>query len=232
MVPRWIPHLALEGLSRYFRLEVVGIENIPKKGPCIIAANHSGFIGLDALILYHSIKKYRRRIPKVLAHPLWFKTSVTKNVMLRFGFYEAKMSIGRELLERNRALIIFPEGEQGNFKPSAQMYQLQPFRSGLVRLAVETGAPIIPTLVTGAEEANINLKQLKLPKFLDDVLLPIPLNILPLPTKWCIHILSPIDLPYSSDQTHNRNLISEITEDIQDLMQKALLDILKKNKEG
>lgn len=232
MIPRWLPHLALEGLSRYFRLEIQGVENIPKRGACIIAANHSGFAGLDALLLYHSIKKFRKRLPKTLAHKLWFRSAMTKQLMLRFGFHEAKMGTGVQLLKRNSALIVFPEGESGNFKPSVQMYQLQPFRSGLVRLALESGAPIIPVLITGAEEANITIKQLKLPKLFNRMLLPLPLNVVPLPTKWSIYVLPRIDLPYERAKGDDHNLVREITEDIQDQMQDALLDIFLKKREG
>jgi len=232
VMSRWLPHFALEGLSRYFRLEIFGIEHIPKREACLIAANHSGFSGLDALLLYHSVKKHKKRIPCTLAHRLWFKTAWTRQAMCRFGFYEARMGNGLELLRRNRALIIFPEGEKGNFKPSSKMYQLQPFRSGLVRLALETGAPIIPVLITGGEEASINLKQLKLPKFLNHMLLPLPLNVVPLPVKWSIHVLPRVDLPYDQSRAHDFKWVQEITAELQDQMQEALLDIFLKKKVG
>ena len=62
-------------------------------------------------------------------------------------------------------IILFPEGEKGNFKPSRKSYELQEFKRGFVRMALETQSPIIPTLVIGAEETHINLSQLKLPKY-------------------------------------------------------------------
>lgn len=228
MMSRWLPMIVLGGLSRYFRLKVTGITHVPAQGACLIVANHSGFAGLDALLLYHSIKKNRKRVPRVLAHKLWFVSRLTKKAMYEMGFFEASMKRGLELLQENHALMLFPEGEAGNFKPSSQMYQLQPFKSGMVRLALQTGAPIVPVLITGAEEASINLKQLKLPSYLNKLLLPLPMNILPLPVRWHIHFLQRIDLPYGPDRADDKHLVDEITEDIQDQMQEALLDIFLK----
>ena len=54
-------------MHKYFRLEIEGIENIPKQGPGIILPNHSGFAGFDAMILpTRFLKKSRHRIPRVL----------------------------------------------------------------------------------------------------------------------------------------------------------------------
>jgi 1-acyl-sn-glycerol-3-phosphate acyltransferase len=71
---RVLPHFLMEIMRKYFRLEVEGIEYIPKRGAAIVAPNHSGFSGFDALILAHTINTEARRIPRVLTHPFWFLT--------------------------------------------------------------------------------------------------------------------------------------------------------------
>ena len=125
--------------------------------------------------------------------------------------------------------MIFPEGEHGNFKPSSEMYKLQEFKRGFIRMALETGAPIIPTLVIGAEETHVNLSRLKLTKFLRGVVLPLPLNLIPLPSKWKIIFMEPVILPYEKKSAGDRELVKELADDLHDKMQVRLnLELAKR----
>ncbi len=228
---RVVPYFAMEILRKYFRLEIEGLENIPKKGPVLMAPNHSGFSGFDALIIAHILHQEKKRVPRVLSHHLWFLSSTTSVPAKKLGFTEATYENGLRLLKKNNLIVLFPEGESGNFKPSSEMYQLQEFKRGFVRMALKTSAPIVPTLVIGAEETHINLSQLKFTKFLRGTVLPLPLNFLPLPVKWKIKFLPAIYLPYKPSQAENRELVVEISEDIQETMQEALnLEIKKRKK--
>ncbi len=217
-----LPKFLLELMSRYFRVEVEGIENIPQKGAVIIAPNHSGYLGLDALLLNHIIQTRAKRKVKIMTHHFWFLTESISIPAHRLGFVEATYKNGIDLLQKKHAIVLFPEGEIGNFKPTSEKYQLQEFKRGFVRMALETQSPIVPTLVLGAEESQINLKQLKLTKFLKGIVLPLPLNIIPMPTKWKIIFLPPLYLPFSPNQVNQRELVLDLTEDLQEEMQEAL----------
>jgi len=225
---RVLPRLMLEIMRKYFRLEVEGLENIPKRGSGIIAPNHSGYSGFDALMLAHTINKDVHRIPRVLTHQLWFLTKTTAVPAQKMGFTEATYENGLNALKKNNLIVLFPEGEFGNFKPTTKMYQLQEFKRGFIRLALTTQAPIIPTLVIGAEESSINLSQLKFTKYLKGMVLPLPLNIIPLPVKWKIKFLPPIHLPYEPSAVDDRELVHEIAQDIQEQMQRALTEEIQK----
>jgi 1-acyl-sn-glycerol-3-phosphate acyltransferase len=225
---RVLPHLMLEILRKYFRLEVEGLENVPRRGSGIIAPNHSGYSGFDALLLSHVINKDLKRIARVLTHHFWFLSKTTAIPAQKMGFTEATFDNGVHALQKNNLIIIFPEGESGNFKPTAKMYQMQEFKRGFVRMALATQSPIIPTLVLGAEETHINLSQLKFTKYLKGTVIPLPLNILPLPVKWKIKFLPPIYLPYKKDAVHDRDLVVDITQDIQEQMQESLSDEIRK----
>lgn len=216
---RVILKVLLEGIRQYFRLEVEGLENIPHRGRGIIAPNHSGYSGFDAVILAHEIHRNTKRIPRILAHHLWFASAATAAPAQKMGFLEATTSNGLSLLKKNNLLILFPEGEYGNFKPSNRRYRLQEFKRGFVRMAVMTGAPIIPVLIIGAEETHINLKQLKFTKYILGTVLPLPLNIIPLPAKWKIIFMEPIHLPYKPDAVNDRELMQEIAADVRERMQ-------------
>ncbi len=222
-----IPNIFLEALHKYFRLEIEGLENIPKRGAALIIPNHSGFAGFDAMMLAHEVNKNCHRIPRVMTHPLWFFTEFLATTGKKIGFIEANMKNGVEQLKKNNLVVIFPEGEHGNFKASSKRYRLQEFKKGFVRMALEAQCPIIPTLIIGAEETNFNLSRLKIFK---DVVLPLPLNIVPLPARWKIIFLPPIKFPYQKSATGNEDLISDLAQEVRESMQKALTEELKKRK--
>ena len=68
---------------------------------------------------------------------------------------------GARLLERDELVGVFPEGVKGVGKLFRDRYRLARFgRGGFVRLALQTGAPIIPVTVVGAEEIHPNLTRM------------------------------------------------------------------------
>lgn len=229
---RVFPRLFLEVLKKYFRLKVVGVENIPKKGAVIIAPNHSGFSGFDAMMLAYVIQKEARRVPRVMTHHLWFLTETTALPAHKMGFFEATFDNAKNFLKKNHVVVLFPEGENGNFKTTTRKYQLQEFKRGFIRLALKTKAPIVPTLVVGAEETHINLQKLKFSKFLRGLVLPLPLNIIPLPAKWIIAFEKPISLPFGPEKVNDRELCHDLANEIQEHMQKKLNRLVKKRRGG
>jgi len=138
------------------------------------------------------------------------------------GYIEASTENGIKHLKKEHVIVLFPEGEQGNFKPSSEAYHLQEFKRGFVRMSLQTQAPIVPALVIGAEESNINLKTIRLDKYIPGLVLPLPLNLLPLPVKWKIKFLPPIHLEDPPETINNRARVKEIAKEIQDSIQKEL----------
>lgn len=227
---RVMPLFMMELMEKYFRLEVEGAENVIKKGRALYAPNHSGFSGFDAMMLNHEITRLSGRTPKVLTHHLWFLTKATAIPANKLGFIEATKENALRELKKNRQIVLFPEGEYGNFKPTSNAYTLQEFKRGFVRIALETNTPIIPTIIIGAEETHINLSQLKLSKYLRGLVLPLPLNIIPLPARWKIIFLPPVHLPYSKLKCSDSELMHDLSEDIRDIMQERIRQELKNRK--
>lgn len=228
MAYRALPRFLMEIARRYFRLEIEGLEHLPRRGAGIITPNHSGYSGFDSFLLAGEIHRATGRLPRVLTHHFWFLTKATAIPAEKVGFVEATTANGLAQLQKNNLVILFPEGEQGNFKPTAKRYRLQEFKRGFIRMALERQCPIIPVLVIGAEETHINLAQLRFTKFLRGTVLPLPLNIIPLPAKWHIKFLPPIHLPYNAEARHDRELVRELAVEIRETMQKALSDELRK----
>jgi 1-acyl-sn-glycerol-3-phosphate acyltransferase len=229
---RVFPRLFMEILKKYFRLEIEGLENIPQHGPVLIIPNHSGFSGIDALLLSYILQQNTKRIPRVLTHHLWFLTDKTALPAQKLGFIEANYENGVKLLKKNNMVVLFPEGEHGNFKPTSKKYQLQEFKRGFIRMSLSTQAQIIPTIILGAEETHINLKKLKFSKYLRGLVLPLPLNVLPLPAKWKIVFLKPISLPFEANKINDSELCHELASEIQEDMQKNINKIVSKRGSG
>ncbi|HEX8908413.1 MAG TPA: glycerol acyltransferase, partial [Anaeromyxobacteraceae bacterium] len=100
------------------------------------------------------------------------------------------------------ALLVFPEGVRGLNKLFKDRYRLRKFGLGFMRLALESGAPIVPVGVVGAEEQAPQLFDLKpLAKLLSFPAFPITPTLLPfpLPSRYHVHFGEPIRLAGSPD---------------------------------
>jgi 1-acyl-sn-glycerol-3-phosphate acyltransferase len=122
--------------------------------------------------------------------------------MARIGQIVGTPENCRRLLERDEAILVFPEGVKAITKLFPQRYQLQHFGLGFMRLALETGTPIVPIAVIGAEEqapAIFNVKPVaKLLGFPAMNITPYGLP-LPLPTKYRIYFGEPLRFTGSPD---------------------------------
>jgi len=223
----------LKGLSKYFRLKVDNIEALPEDGRAMVISNHSGFAGLDALILAHVIKNRRGKPPRILAHRLYFELfDFLKALAESFGLKQATYEGGRDILNEEDSLLVFPEAESGNFKPTMNRYELQTFHTGFIRMALSTKTPIVPAYVIGAEESHINLAEINFGKVFGGLKVPLPLNMAPLPSKWRICFLEPIHLheTYSQEIVSQRDELKKIAEKFRQDLQVKINEDLKKRK--
>ncbi len=227
---RVMPRLVLEIIRKYFRLTVDGRENLPSTGGAIIVPNHSGYAGFDAFMIGNEIRNSTKRVPRILAHHLWFIHKTISIPLEKMGITEATMNNGLGLLKKKNIIILFPEGEYGNFKPIRKRYRLQEFKRGFVRMALLTKTPIIPTVVIGAEETHITLSQLKFTKFLIGTILPLPLNFIPLPAKWKIKFLKPIYLDYPPSAAEDHDLVHKISRQVREMIQFNIDQELRKRR--
>lgn len=179
----------LRSLCLYFRLEIQGLENVPRRGGAVLIANHSGVSGLDAVLLAHLVRWQTGRRVMILAHRAFFDFSpVVKNISESFFLRKACFENGVKILEEGNLCLVFPEGEDGNFKPSSERYQLRAFHTGFLRMAAAAKVPVLMASVIGAEGTHWNLAQIKLHRWVRGLSIPVPLNLIPLPSKWRIRI--------------------------------------------
>lgn len=214
---------------KYFRVHVSGVEHLPKEGPLLVIPNHSGFSGLDAVLLLHFMNQHQGRAPKVLAHRFFFHVSpIVKAIAERYGLREATYSKGLSLLRENESILMFPEAENGNFKPTSERYRLQPFHSGFARLAAASKAKVVPCLIVGAEESFLNWGSIDLSRFSPKLKIPLPVTLLPLPSQWHIRFYPPIDFSsYTPEEAENPERMHAVASDLRKRMQKDLNALLK-----
>ena len=141
-------------LLALFRPWIKGEENIPEDGGAILASNHLSFS--DSIFLPLMIK---RRVT-FLAKADYFTGRGIKG-RLTAGFFkgvgqlpvdrtggqasEAALETGLRVLRRGQLLGIYPEGTRS---PDGRLYR---GKTGVARLALETGAPVIPVAVLGTD---------------------------------------------------------------------------------
>ncbi len=136
----------LAGMLRvWFRLRVSGREHIPSDGPAIIAPNHKSF--LDAFFVGVATRRHVRYMAKteIFRGPLaWLLVRLGAFPVRRGGADAEAIRTARAILEQGGIVVLFPEGTRVE-DPDA----LGAPHHGAGRLALETGAPIVPAAITG-----------------------------------------------------------------------------------
>jgi 1-acyl-sn-glycerol-3-phosphate acyltransferase len=183
----------------YFRAETFGIENLPSAGRVVIVANHSGQLPFDALVIASAcfLEPAQPRLVRAMVEFFVPTVPFASYLFARWGQITGTPENCRRLLAAEEAVLVFPEGARGISKPFSKRYQLAEFGTGFMRLALETGAPILPVAVIGAEEQApaINLKALaKLVGAPAFPVVPYPpfIAAVPLPVKYRVHIGEPM----------------------------------------
>ena len=134
-----------------WKVRTEGLENVPRKGPAIIAANHLSF--LDSFFIPVSVNW---RKVTYLAKADYFRSWKTSWFFRAVGQIpveredrkksQAALDIGLEVLEEGELLGIYPEGTRS---PDGRLFK---GRTGVARLALRSGAPVIPCGVTGSQD--------------------------------------------------------------------------------
>ena len=229
--------------SVYWRVDVEGIENVPDEGRALMVANHSGVVPWDSTMLIMSVLKEHPnpRFVRCLMLDMFTSSPYLGTFFCRTGQVRASRENGVQLLERGNLVAVFPEGLKGIGKLFSQRYKLQRFgRGGYIKLAVETGAPIIPVSVIGAEEiyplvyrADWLAKVFNFPYFPITITFPWMglLGLIPLPTKWLIEFGRPVDVSrHSPKEADNEVVVQELSDRIKNTIQDMIYKNIKKRK--
>jgi 1-acyl-sn-glycerol-3-phosphate acyltransferase len=142
-------------LTLFFRPWAEGTENVPREGPAILASNHLSFadhffgpLPLPRKVTFLAKAEYfTGRGLKGLVSKAFF-SGVGQIPVDRAGGQasERALATGLRVLAEGRLLGIYPEGTR---TPDGRLYR---GKTGVARLALESGAPVIPTAMVGTFE--------------------------------------------------------------------------------
>jgi 1-acyl-sn-glycerol-3-phosphate acyltransferase len=192
----WVIKSILTPILRLcYRVRIVGREEIPRRGPVILAANHRSF--MDSLFLPLVI---RRRVTFVAKaeyfddkKTAWFFRGVGQIPIRREGgsASERALASATGVLEEGGVFAIYPEGTR------TRDGYLHRGHTGVARLALRTGAPIVPVGMIGTDE--INPIGRKLPRLLRTV---------------TINFGAPINVDRYAGREHDRLVLRQITDEV------------------
>ncbi|HEX2774236.1 MAG TPA: lysophospholipid acyltransferase family protein [Micromonosporaceae bacterium] len=142
-------------LKLIFRPQVTGREHVPDEGPAILASNHLSFS--DSIFMPLMVK---RRVTFVAKAEYFtgkgLKGWLTKMFFVGTGTIPVDRSGGRaaqaaletqlKVLRAGNLAGIYPEGTRS---PDGRLYR---GKTGVARLALESGAPVIPVVMLNADE--------------------------------------------------------------------------------
>ena len=223
----------------WFRVEVIGAENIPSEGGALVVSNHSGTVPIDGLMTAVSIYDHTGRHLRPLGADLVFRLPVVSGMARKGGATLACNADAERMLSGGELVGVWPEGFKGIGKPFSDRYKLQRFgRGGFVSAALRTGVPIIPLSVVGAEEiyplvGNIPslARILGVPYIPITPLFPLlgPLGLVPLPSKWLMEFGEPIRTDeYDESAIDDPMLVFDVTDQVRETIQQTLYSLLKK----
>ena len=226
-------------VDHYWRVDLQGAHNLPDKGACLLVANHSGLLPWDGLVLAHLLGRGRDPLerPRFFVADWLMTLPFAMPILTRLGGVRACRENAEWLLRNDRCAIVFPEGAKGATKVFRERYQVQRFgRGGVVKVALQTGAPLIPVGVAGAEEAHpILFKSARAGRPLGLPFLPVtptfpllgPVGAVPLPTKWAVCVGEPLVLPDNgAEAARDPLLISRLTEELRQSVQNLVHEAL------
>ena len=235
--PGWMRRMALPGAllyKRYFRCETFDIDRLPP-GRMLLVANHAGQLPFDGAMLVSAL--LLDADPPRIVRPMG-EYFIPRVPFLGVAFARSGAMVGTpanciHMLENEECVMVFPEGVRGISKTFSRRYQLERFGLGFMRLALETGSPIVPVGIVGSEEQAVGLANLSgLGKALGLPALPVtltfpwlgPLGLLPLPTKYRIHFGEPMRFeggPDDEDAAIEAN-VEQVRDAITNLLERGL----------
>lgn len=144
-------------LRAVFRPQVSGAHHVPVSGPLIFAANHESFadeffvpVACRRQVFYFAKTEYftapglRGKAMAAFFHGMGQVPVARADTRSA----AAVIDIGVEVLGEGRALGIFPEGTRS---PDGRLYK---FRTGVARLALRSGAPVVPVGLVGTRDVQ------------------------------------------------------------------------------
>ena len=231
-IRRYCGHLFKFLHDYYWRVEIDGIEEVPREGKGVLVGVHRGFMPFDGVMALFALVTRRDRIPRFLIHPSLTKFPFLADFMAKLGGLMACQENGDYVLERGELLGVFPEGIRGAFTMYKRAYMLGKFgRDEFVRMALRHRAPLLPFVTVGSAEIYPILKRVDwrwFKRYTEWPFLPITPAPFPLPSKWHTRFLPAmhIEEQYPPEAADDPKLVHQISLEVRQRMQAAIDEML------
>jgi len=186
----------------YFTVEVYGIEHVPKRGRAMLIGNHSGGVALDASMVLSTcfFEMDPPRLAQGMVEKFLAGVPGAAHLLHGIGQFPGVPETAKRLLEDERLLMVFPEGARGTAKLAHEADSLVPFGTGFMRLALQTGTPIVPMAFLGGGDAIPTVANLyRLGKLLGVPYVPVTSYLLPLPRPTTFQLLFSQPMAFEGD---------------------------------
>jgi 1-acyl-sn-glycerol-3-phosphate acyltransferase len=233
-----------EALYRYWwRVEAVGLERVPARGRVVVVANRSGaLLPYDAFMIRVALAT--EHPAHRAAHPLledWLaRLPLLGTALARAGGARGGTAGLRRLLARDEVVVVCPEATPA--KLFRDRYRLAQFgRAAFARIAIETGSPIVPVGVIGAEETHPVLARIDLAgRILGLPTLPITptfpwlglAGLVPLPSKWILMVGEPLDVAarHAPGDARQPAAVARLRDQVRERLQALVLEGLRRRR--
>jgi 1-acyl-sn-glycerol-3-phosphate acyltransferase len=160
--PDWVYELVRLVLTPYllflYRARCIDSHWIPADGPAIIAPNHFSFLDHFFVAVYLRRKVHFMAKSQLFQRPMQFIYTHGGVFPVRRGHHdEEAFKTAHAVLARGDVVVMYAEAGR------SRSGELGKPRHGLGRLALESGAPVVPTAIAGTERAR-NWRRLQFPK--------------------------------------------------------------------
>ncbi len=134
--------------SIFFRMRACGRQNVPRKGPVILAPNHVSYFdpAIIGTALWRTVNYAAKR--ELFDRPVfgWWLRSVQSFPISRDVMDRRALRMALNFLKDEKIVLMFPEGTRGDGK------QLLEARPGVGMLAYMSKAPVVPVYITGTDQ--------------------------------------------------------------------------------
>jgi 1-acyl-sn-glycerol-3-phosphate acyltransferase/nucleoside-diphosphate-sugar epimerase len=231
-IRRYCTHLFHFLHNYYWRVEIDGLEHVPRQGRGVLVGVHRGFMPFDGVMALYALVRKLDRIPRFLIHPSLTKFPFLGDFMAKLGGIMACQENGDYILQHDELLGVFPEGIRGAFTMYNRAYTLGKFgRDEFVRFALRNRAPLLPFVTVGSAEIYPILGRVDWPwfkRYTEWPFFPLTPAPFPLPSKWHTQFLPPmhIEKEYGPEAAENPKLVRQISLECRQRMQAAIDEML------
>lgn len=222
----------------YWRIEVRGLEHVPRAGAAVLTGMHRGFQPWDGVMAMYLLTREAGRTPRFLIHPTLVKFPFLAPYMIKCGGLHACNENASWVLERGELLAIFPEGIRGAFLRYRDVYKLGKFgRDEYVKMALRHRAPIVPFVTVGSAEIYPIFGKIKWrwwKRYTEWPCFPITptMGTIPLPSKWHTRFLEPlhVERDHQPEAADDLATVRAISREVKARMKAALDEMLRRRK--